>query len=273
MLSRGLPQGPYREPHTVGSEGPASPYKDEHDNLPWGCRVSPASGFGRNSRTVSAYAKRVFASRCILRKARRFDSAIDTRSQARIERSGKKRQSGSKGARRMPHTAFVGLGSNLGDCGENLERACAALRQLPGLAVTALSPVYITEPQGMKDQPWFANRVARLAVSMSAEALLERLSAVETALGRTRSDDPALRYGPRVIDLDLLLFDALRVASPTLTLPHPRLEERAFVLVPLRDIAPDLRLPSGRTCDEALAELCCSVDGNRIRQQQTGRSD
>ncbi len=167
----------------------------------------------------------------------------------------------------MLQCAFVGLGSNQGDREKNLARACAELEKIPGVAVQDLSSVYFTEPQEMRDQPWFANQAARLEIRIRAVRLLEHLLAIETSMGRKRSTDPALRYGPRIIDLDLLLVEGRRITSPTLTLPHPALECRAFVLIPLRDLAPALRLPSGRTCDEALASLDYMLEGNRISQQ------
>ncbi len=166
----------------------------------------------------------------------------------------------------MVQCAFIGLGSNLGDRESNLARACTELEKISGVAVQALSPVYFTEPQEMKEQPWFANQAARLAIRISAVRLLEHLLAIETAMGRKRSTDPALRYGPRIIDLDLLLVERQTISSPVLTLPHPALEHRAFVLIPLRDLDPALRLPSGRTCDEALASLDYVLEKRCIRQ-------
>ena len=143
--------------------------------------------------------------------------------------------------------------------------ARAAVTALPGVGVAAMSSVYRTEPQGRKDQPWFANQVLALDCDgMTADALLDALLRIETELGRVR--DPADRFGPRVIDLDLLLFgDEVRTA-PCLTLPHPRMIERAFVLVPLCEIAPDLILPSGRSVKDLARALPHSVEGDRIFQ-------
>ena len=162
--------------------------------------------------------------------------------------------------------AYISLGSNLGDSVLNLEQALAALQTLPGVKLVAVSSMYYTEPQNMPDQPFFANQVAVIscAPAMTAEALLQGLQAIETRQGRTR--DSHARFGPRVIDLDLLLFGHEQHDSDFLTLPHPRMLERAFVLVPLRDIEPNLLLSDGRTPGEALRSLAHAVEGNRIRQ-------
>ena len=169
------------------------------------------------------------------------------------------------------HRAYVCMGSNLGEPEKNLARARMELEALPGVRVDAASPVYLTEPQNMRDQPWFANQVLRVlcAMDMTAPAFLDMLLEVEYRMGRRResgTQDPAVRFGPRVIDLDLLLFDAERHEDAHLTLPHPRMLERAFVLVPLRDIDPCLILPGGLTPGEALRSLAHAVEGNRIRQ-------
>ncbi len=167
------------------------------------------------------------------------------------------------------HEAYVCMGSNMGDAEGNLDRAREALASLPGWKLVAASPVYFTEPQNLREQPWFANQVVKISCGsdMTAAVFLDMLLDVETRLGRIRkAADPEMRFGPRVIDLDLLLFDQDRVETPHLTLPHPRMLERAFVLVPLRDIEPNLLLSDGRTPGEALRSLAHAVEGNRIRQ-------
>lgn len=165
--------------------------------------------------------------------------------------------------------AYISLGSNLGDSVLNLEQALAALQTLPGVKLVAASSMYYTEPQNMPDQPFFANQVAVIscAPAMTAEALLQGLQAIETRQGRTR--DSHARFGPRVIDLDLLLFGHEQHDSDFLTLPHPRMMERAFVLVPLAELVPDLSLPQGETVCECLARLTYSVDGKTIMQKAT----
>ena len=168
------------------------------------------------------------------------------------------------------HTAYVCMGSNMGEAETNLVRARESLAAVPGWNVEAASPVYLTEPQNVREQPWFANQVLKIscASDMTAPGFLDMLLDVEKRLGRVRETPelPAARFGPRVIDLDLLLFDRERRDTPHLILPHPRMLERAFVLVPLRDIEPNLILSDGRTPGEALRSLAHAVEGNRIRQ-------
>jgi 2-amino-4-hydroxy-6-hydroxymethyldihydropteridine diphosphokinase len=137
----------------------------------------------------------------------------------------------------MP-VVYLALGSNLGDRADNLRRALRALGDK--LALETISPCYETEPVYVLDQPRFYNLVCRARTTLAPLDLLRFLKDLETALGR----EPGLRFGPRVIDLDILFYDDLVFDSPELTLPHPRLHERAFVLVPLADIAPGLVHPT-----------------------------
>lgn len=149
--------------------------------------------------------------------------------------------------------AFVALGANLGDRRAALRGAVEALERTPGIRVVACSPWIETEPVGgPPGQPRFLNGAAELRTELGARALLGRLQAIERAFGRDRSVGP---NGPRTLDLDLLLFGAERHDEADLTVPHPGLEQRDFVLGPLCRIAPDLVLPSGRTVRERLAEL------------------
>jgi 2-amino-4-hydroxy-6-hydroxymethyldihydropteridine diphosphokinase len=143
-------------------------------------------------------------------------------------------------------TAYVALGSNLDDPEAQVERGFAALAALPGTLLRARSRRYRTPPWGVVDQPDFVNAVARLETSLAPHALLDALLAIEARAGRVRG----LRYGPRVLDLDLLLSGECELREAGLTLPHPRLHERAFVLLPLADLAPDLEVPGrGRVAD------------------------
>lgn len=135
-------------------------------------------------------------------------------------------------------TVYLALGTNLGDRADNLRRALAALRA--NFAVEAVSPCYETEPAYVLDQPRFYNLACHAVTSLSARDTLSRLKQFESELGR----QPGVRFGPRLIDLDLLFYDDLILDTPTLTLPHPQLHERAFVLVPLADIAPNLVHPT-----------------------------
>lgn len=161
--------------------------------------------------------------------------------------------------------AYVSLGSNCATAARMLEEAAQRLAALPGVTVTAASPVYSTEPQEYADQPWFLNQVLALEVTPSwrPRPLVAALLDLETVMGRTR--DPALRFGPRVIDLDLLLFGSERCAEEDCLVPHPRLLRRAFVLVPLLDVAPDLCV-NGAELAEVLRHLPYRVCGNKIFQ-------
>ena len=139
--------------------------------------------------------------------------------------------------------AYVGLGANVGNRRENLDRAVELLGAEPGVRVFAVSSVRETDPVGYEDQPRFLNAVCAVDTELGPRDLLERLLAIERALGRVRTGP---RFGPRTIDLDLLLYGNETVDEPGLTVPHPRLAERLFVLEPLLELAPDLVLPDGR---------------------------
>ena len=146
--------------------------------------------------------------------------------------------------------AYLGLGSNLGDKAAMLDAAIAALAATPGIAVTARSRDYRTPPWGDTDQDWFLNAAIGIATTLSPHALLEACLSTETRLGRVRER----RWGPRVIDIDVLHYAGAAISDERLVLPHRFLRERAFVLVPLAEIAPDLVI-GGETVTEALARL------------------
>lgn len=135
--------------------------------------------------------------------------------------------------------AFVALGANLGDPAATVQAAFGELGRLPGTRLVRASSLYRTAPVGLAEQPDFINAVAELATGLPAGELLAALLALENRFGRIRHE----RNGPRTLDLDLLLYGNLVVAGRELTLPHPRLHQRAFVLVPLAEIAPGLTLP------------------------------
>ena len=144
--------------------------------------------------------------------------------------------------------AFIGLGSNQGDCCHRIDQALAALSELPRSALIRCSPRYWTAPVGDPDQPNFLNAVAELETALEPLALLRRMQKVEDDLGRVR--DPARRWGPRTIDLDLLLFGHCVIRLADLVVPHPRMACRAFVLKPLADLVPRLEIPGmGRVAD------------------------
>jgi 2-amino-4-hydroxy-6-hydroxymethyldihydropteridine diphosphokinase len=145
--------------------------------------------------------------------------------------------------------AFVGLGSNLGDPEKLIRSALELLGAEEGIEVVAVSTLRETDPVGYEDQPRFLNGAAELLTELAPQELLERLLAVERRLGRVRGEGP--RFGPRRIDLDLLLYGDETLQEPGLTLPHPRLHERRFALEPLAELDPTLEIP-GRGPVQAL---------------------
>jgi 2-amino-4-hydroxy-6-hydroxymethyldihydropteridine diphosphokinase len=148
-------------------------------------------------------------------------------------------------------SAFVGIGSNLGDREGNLRQAVELLSAEDGIGVVAVSEIRETDPVGPVEQGPFLNGAVRIETDLAPRELLERLLAVEERLGRVRRE----RWGPRTIDLDLLLYGDDVVDEPGLTVPHPRLHERRFALEPLSDLAPSLEIPGKGPISALLAEL------------------
>ena len=138
----------------------------------------------------------------------------------------------------------MGLGANLGDREETLRRAVELLGAEPGIEVVAVSSFRETDPVGYLEQPAFLNGACAVETELAPRELLDRLLAVERELGRRRGAGP--RWGPRTIDLDLLLYGDVTMDEPGLTVPHPRLAERPFALEPLLELDPGLHLPDGR---------------------------
>jgi 2-amino-4-hydroxy-6-hydroxymethyldihydropteridine diphosphokinase len=153
--------------------------------------------------------------------------------------------------------AFLGLGSNLGDRHWHLAEAVHRLHSPAEVSVVAASSVYETAPVGYTNQPHFLNAVIQLATAVGPEELLRRCLAVEQALGRVRRD----RWGPRTIDIDVLWYDSVTRDDATLTLPHPRMHERAFVLIPLAEVAPNLMLRG-----ESVAALAAKFAAEPVRR-------
>ena len=155
----------------------------------------------------------------------------------------------------MTHRVFLGIGSNLDDRKENLQKAIAGLQR--NLQINQISKIYETQPWGFADQPAFLNQVLSAETEFAPFELLTEIKAIEKEVGRT----PTFRYGPRLIDIDILFFDDLILNEENLTIPHPMLAERAFVLVPLDEIAPQFIHP---LLQQTIHELVRKVDQNGI---------
>jgi 2-amino-4-hydroxy-6-hydroxymethyldihydropteridine diphosphokinase len=154
---------------------------------------------------------------------------------------------------------YLALGTNLGDRFANLQAAIAALP--PAIHVRSQSPVYEAPPWGLTDQPAFLNMVLKGETYLGPLALLAHLKHLETQLGRT----PSIRWGPRLIDMDILFYDELILDTPELIIPHPHLHERAFVLVPLADLEPDLVHP---VFSMPVRELLSAVDTTGVKRYE-----
>lgn len=139
--------------------------------------------------------------------------------------------------------AYLSIGSNLGNRGDYLQAAVEKLDSHNGIEIYKVSSIYETEPWGLTEQPAFWNQALEIETQLEPLELLKICQDVENTLGRERT----LRWGPRTIDIDILLYGDMLCELPELTLPHPHMEARAFVMEPLKEIAPDLRLPSGRS--------------------------
>ncbi len=144
---------------------------------------------------------------------------------------------------------YLSFGSNLGDRKSNIERGLVALERR-GVRWEARSSFYETEPEEVADQPWFVNLVARGCTNLSARQLLRACKATEQEVGRT----PSFRFGPRVLDIDILLYDDVILDTASLAIPHPRMHRRRFVLIPLLEIAPAIVDPRTGRSYEALAQ-------------------
>jgi 2-amino-4-hydroxy-6-hydroxymethyldihydropteridine diphosphokinase len=151
----------------------------------------------------------------------------------------------------MKKNAYVGLGSNMGDKEGNIRAALNMLAEISGVNISGVAPLYKTAPVGMEQQDWFLNTVAEISTGLDPMGLLHELQGIENRLGRTRT----VHWGPRVIDLDLLLYGNDNIDIPGLKVPHPMLGERAFVLVPLSRLNSDLVLPGWGRVAELAAEM------------------
>ncbi|MDE3088522.1 MAG: 2-amino-4-hydroxy-6-hydroxymethyldihydropteridine diphosphokinase [Chloroflexota bacterium] len=158
---------------------------------------------------------------------------------------------------------YLALGANLGDREKNLRDALARIS--PFVQITRVSSIYETEPWGVREQPWFLNLVLEGTTTLSPVDLLRRAKRIENEMGRAEG----IRFGPRPIDIDILFYDRLIELSPALTIPHPRLHERAFVLVPLAELAPDLIHPRLRVTVRELLNRLESTEGVRLYESLT----
>lgn len=159
------------------------------------------------------------------------------------------------------HKVFLALGTNLGERAENLRAAIHALE--PEVEVIKCSPVYETPPWGFEDQPKFLNQVIEGETDLDPEELLEYLKRIEKMIGREKT----FRYGPRLIDIDILFFDQLVIDSPPLVIPHAHMAEREFVLLPLADLAPEFIHP---VSGETILDLLSNVESDDIKLFSTG---
>jgi 2-amino-4-hydroxy-6-hydroxymethyldihydropteridine diphosphokinase len=159
----------------------------------------------------------------------------------------------------VKHRTVLSLGSNMGDRLDNLQEAVDALFDAPGLDFVAMSPVYETAPVGGPEQPDFLNIVVIADTRLTPETLLDRVLSIEDAMDRVRT----VRWGPRTLDIDIVRFGDVASADPSLTLPHPRAHERAFVLRPWSDVEPDAALPG----HGPVADLAAAIAGAEVRRR------
>ncbi len=160
----------------------------------------------------------------------------------------------------MPHQVFLSLGSNLGDRLNNLHNAVVKLA--PKVTLVTQSSIYETEPWGYSDQPAFLNQIIKAETDLDPFDLLGFIKGIEVLLGRQET----FRFGPRIIDIDILFYDDLVLDTPKLTIPHPRINERAFVLIPLIEIAPELQHP---VLGKTIQELQNGVDPSSVKLFQS----
>ncbi|KIL52541.1 2-amino-4-hydroxy-6-hydroxymethyldihydropteridine diphosphokinase [Jeotgalibacillus soli] len=168
----------------------------------------------------------------------------------------------------MTSIAYLSLGSNMGDRLTNLKAAVRRLRTFEEIDVTAVSSIYETDPVGFTDQEAFLNMVLEVKTSLIAEELFQKCLQVEAALGRERM----IRWGPRTIDLDILLYNDDDVESENLIIPHPRMHERSFVLIPLLDVNPALEHPVLKKQLKEIFQALEDHEGVRLWKLTQGRS-
>lgn len=166
------------------------------------------------------------------------------------------------------HTAFIGVGSNVGDKADNCRKGIAAIGECEGCMVEAQSPLYETEPVYVESQDWFMNGVIRIRTDLKPKVLFEQLKVIEHAMGRRSG---GARFGPRILDLDILFYDDRVLRAGSLRIPHPSLHERRFVLRPLCDIAPELVHPVlGQNAKSLLSNL--KDEGKKVMRRNPGKA-
>jgi 2-amino-4-hydroxy-6-hydroxymethyldihydropteridine diphosphokinase len=158
------------------------------------------------------------------------------------------------------HIVYLSLGTNLGNRLENLKQVLESLKEF--CQVVASSSVYETDPWGFEDQPIFYNQVVRIETILEPLPLLQEIKKIELEMGRI----PTFQYGPRLIDIDILLYDRLMMNSPELKIPHPQMKSRAFVLTPLVEIAPDLVIPGEEVDIETLNRITDSTGVRKVEE-------
>lgn len=164
----------------------------------------------------------------------------------------------------MSHTAYIGIGSNLKSPAENCLRTIELLNAHSNLTLVARSSLYQSEPFGITDQDWFVNSVVQLTTSLSPEQLLQACLSIEQAMGRTRAE----KWGPRIIDLDILFYDDLILKQDGLEIPHPGIAERSFVLAPMCEIAPEFIHPKlKKSIQILLTEIPKPQQVNRVSSE------
>lgn len=161
----------------------------------------------------------------------------------------------------MPELAYIGLGSNLDNPTAHVRTAIAEIDALPGVEIVARSSLYSSPPMGPQDQPHYINAVVAVRTRLGSHALLDALQMLERAHGRLRD---GVHWGPRTLDLDILLYGDERADGPRLHLPHPGLKERDFVVLPLYEIAPALVLPDGESLADVATRLAASASAVAI---------
>lgn len=155
-------------------------------------------------------------------------------------------------------TAYIGLGSNLADPAKQIQSAVKQVAATESSAITALSSLYFSRPMGPQDQPDYMNAVLALTTDLAPLALLDALQAIENKAGRVRKDN---RWGPRILDLDILLYDQQVINTERLIVPHYGMKTREFVLLPLVEIAPSLTLP----CGDKVSQLSQQIESNGLK--------